>query len=119
MGVSRVCGLFECEVGDGAKIIAALKCFFDLQKGKYVTRSNLLSYRTIIKPKNFKPKQLEELDPDQLYKAQDLENMFGLDFSINWKEVFANVNNPEWKRKKNILQTVLIKVLIFLIKSLK
>jgi hypothetical protein len=87
----------------GAKIIAALKCFFDLQKGKYVTRSNLLSYRTLIKPKNFKPKQLEELDPDQLYKAQDLENMFGLDFSVNWKEVFANVNNPEWKRKKKYI----------------
>jgi hypothetical protein len=87
----------------GAKIIAALKCFFDLQKDKYVTRSNLLSYRTLVKPKNFKPKQWEELDPDQLYKAQDLQDMFGLDFSVDWKEAFANVNNPEWNRKKKYI----------------
>ena len=87
----------------GAKIIAALKCFFTLHQDKYVTRSELLNYRTLVKPKNFKPKQLEELDPDQLYKAQDLKDMFGLDFSVDWKEAFANVNNPEWNRKKKYI----------------
>jgi len=87
----------------GAKIIAALQCFFTLHQDKYVTRSELLNYRTLVKPKNFKPKQLEELDPDQLYKAQDLKDMFGLDFSVDWKEAFANVNNPEWNRKKKYI----------------
>tara|TARA_Y100001937_G_scaffold126893_1_gene197398 strand:- start:139 stop:1731 length:1593 start_codon:yes stop_codon:yes gene_type:complete len=87
----------------GAKIIAALKCFFDLQEGKYVTKSNLLSYRTLVKPKNFKPKQLEELDSDQMYRSQDLQDMFGLDFSVGWKEVFENVKTPEWKKKKKYI----------------
>jgi len=87
----------------GAKITAALKCFFRLQQGKDVTRSDLLQYRTIVKPKNFKLKQWETLDPDQLYKAEDLKQAFGLDFSVNWKEAFGNVNYPEWTKKKKYI----------------
>ena len=29
--------------------------------------------------------------------------MFGLDCSVDWKEAFANVNNPEWNRKKKYI----------------
>ena len=57
----------------GAKILSALKCYFDLQKNKYVSKSDLLNYRTLVKPPNFKPKQWEELDPDQLYNGTALE----------------------------------------------
>lgn len=83
----------------GSKILSALKCYFNLQKGKYVSKSDLLIYRTLVKPKNFMPKQLEGLDKDQLYNREQLEEMFDFDFSIDWKEHFANVNNPEWKKK--------------------
>jgi len=45
------------------------------------------------------PKQLEGLDKDQLYNREQLEEMFDFDFSIDWKDHFANVSNPEWKKK--------------------
>ena len=88
----------------GAKILSALKCYFDLQKGKYVSKSELLIYRTLVKPKNFMPKQLEGLDKDQLYNAEQLEEMFDFDFSIDWKIHFANINNPEWKKKHSYIK---------------
>ncbi len=88
----------------GAKIISALKCYFDLQANKYVSKSELLIYRTLVKPKNFKPKQWESLDPDQLYTAKQLEEMFGLDFSVSWISHFSEIKNPEWQKKQKYIK---------------
>ena len=87
----------------GSKIISALKCYFDLQEGKYVTKSDLFNYRQLVKPKNFKPKQWETLDQDQLYSSKQLEEMFEFDFSVDWKDNFSDIKNPEWQRKRRYI----------------
>ena len=77
----------------GAKILSALKCYFDLQKNKYVSKSDLLNYRTLVKPSNFKPKQWQELDQDQLYNGTALEEMFDFDFAVDWKIHFSDIKD--------------------------
>ena len=98
----------------GTKILSALKCYFDLQKNKYVSKSDLLNYRTLVKPPNFKPKQWEGLDQDQLYNGTALEEMFDFDFEVDWKIHFSDIKNPEWQRKRRyIIDCVEKKVDIF------